>query len=156
MRSPLSLPRAPSDRTRWKAPSAFYALGAVGWFVLGFLFYGWAFAAAGSLVSRQSEAQTAAFPVFIPLFAAYLAATTSFTSEPNALIRVFAYLPPTAPLCMPVLMADGVVSGWQIALSAGGVILSTLLIARLAGVIYGNSILRTGKRVKWLEAIRSV
>ena len=38
-------------------------LAAVGWFVLGFAFYGWAYAAAGSLVSRQSEAQAAAFPI---------------------------------------------------------------------------------------------
>jgi ABC-2 type transport system permease protein len=136
--------------------SAFYALGAVGWFVLGFLFYGWAFAAAGSLVSRQSEAQSAAFPIFIPMFAGYLAATTSFgTTDPNAIVRFLAYFPPTAPLCMPVLMADGVVAGWQIALAAGGVVLSVLLIARVAGAVYANSILRTGKRVKWMEALRS-
>ncbi len=110
---------------------AFYAFGAVGWFVLGFGFYGWAFAAAGSLVSRQSEAGAAAFPVFIPLFAGYLAATTSFgTTDPNTLIRVLAYFPPTAPLCMPVLISDGVVAPWQIALSAGGVVLSVLLMAR--------------------------
>ncbi len=135
---------------------AFYALGAVGWFVLGFGFYAWAFAAAGSLVSRQSEAGAAGFPVFIPLFAGYLAATTSFgTTDPNTLIRVLAYFPPTAPLCMPVLISNGVVSGWQIALSAGGVLISALLMARIASAIYANSILRAGKRVKWLDAIRS-
>ena len=55
-------------------------LGAVGWFVLGFGFYGWAFAAAGSLVSRQSEAQAAGFPISIPLFVGYIAATTSLGS----------------------------------------------------------------------------
>ena len=134
----------------------FYAFGAVGWFVLGFAFYGWAFAAAGSLVSRQAEAGAAAFPVFIPLLAGYLAATTSFgTTDPNTLIRVLAYFPPTAPLCMPVLISDGAVAGWQVALSAGGVILSVMLMARIASAVYANSILRTGKRIKWLEAVRA-
>ena len=135
---------------------AFYAVGAVGWFVLGFGFYAWAFAAAGSLVSRQSEAGAAAFPVFIPMFAGYLAATTSFgTTDPNALIRVLAYFPPTAPFCMPVLITQGAVSAWQIALSVGGVVVSILVMAKIASAIYSNSILRAGKRVKWLDAVRS-
>ena len=134
----------------------FYAFGAVGWFVLGFAFYGWAFAAAGSLVSRQSEAGAAAFPVFIPLFAGYLAATTSFgTTDPNTLIRVLAYFPPTAPLCMPVLIGNNAVEPWQVALSAAGVVVSVMLMARLASAVYSNSILRTGKRIKWIEAVRS-
>ena len=122
---------------------------------LGFGFYGWAFAAAGSLVSRQSEAGAAAFPVYIPLFAGYFAATTSFgATDPNALIRVLAYVPPTAPLCMPVLIANDAVAGWQVALAALGVVGVDPVMARLAGAVYANSILRAGKRMKWLEAIR--
>lgn len=135
---------------------ALYALGAVGWFVLGFGLYGWAFAAAGSLVSRQSEAGAAAFPVYIPLFAGYFAATTSYGSaDPNLLVKVLAFFPPTAPLCMPVLMATNTVQGWQIALSALGVVISIAFMARFASAIYANSILRAGKRVKWLAAYRA-
>jgi hypothetical protein len=56
---------------------------------------------------------------------------------------------------MPVLITDGVVAPWQVALSAAGVVLSVLVMAKIASAIYANSILRAGKRVKWLDAVRS-
>ena len=134
----------------------FILVAAVGWFVLGFAFYGWAYAAAGSLVSRQSEAQAAGFPIAIPLLASYAAASTALTtSEPSSVLRVLAYLPPTAPLCMPTLAAMGHASATGIALSAAGTLLGALVMARVAGAVYSNAILRTGKKVKWSEALRS-
>lgn len=139
-----------------RGTDAFFALGAVGWFVLGFGFYGWAFAAAGSLVSRQSEAGSASLPVMIPMFAGYLGATTSFGSaDPNTLVKVLAYLPPTAPFCMPVLIANHSVAGWQVALSVVGVLVAIAFISRVASTVYSNSILRSGKRIKWLAALRA-
>lgn len=131
-------------------------VAAVGWFVLGFAFYGWAYAAAGSLVSRQSEAQAAGFPISIPLLASYIAASTALGSaEPSAVLKVLAYLPPTAPLCMPTLIAMGKVGPVGVAVAVVGVILGALFMSRLAGAIYSNAILRTGKKVKWMEALRS-
>jgi ABC-2 type transport system permease protein len=139
-----------------KGTDAFAALGAVGWFILGFAFYGWAFAAAGSLVSRQSDAQQAGFPITIPIFGGYLASATALGSgDPSTLVRVLAFLPPTAPLCMPTLIADHAVEPWQVAISVALVMVSAVFMARLAGAIYSNSILRTGKRVKWVEALRA-
>jgi ABC-2 type transport system permease protein len=135
---------------------AFGALAAVGWFILGFTFYGWAYAAAGSLVSRQSDAQAAGFPLSIPLFVGYFAALSSVSStDPSTLVKVLAYLPPTAPLCMPVLIDAGAVAPWQVALVIVASLAASLLVARVAGAVYSNSILRTGKRIKWVEALRS-
>lgn len=139
-----------------RGTEALEALAAVGWFVLGFGLYGWAFAAAGSLVSRQSEASAAGFPVMIPIFAGYFATITS-TGQANAstLLKILAFFPPTAPLCMPTLISLGDVEPWQIAASVLGVALSAVVMGRVAGAIYANAILRTGKRVKWTEALRS-
>ena len=135
---------------------AFGAVGAVGWFVLGFAFYGMAYAAAGSLVSRQSDAQAAGFPLSIPLFVGYFAALSSLsTTEPSAFVRILAFLPPTAPLCMPVLINAGAVAVWQVALVVVVSIAAAVLVARVAGAVYSNSILRTGKRIKWMEALRA-
>ncbi|MEY2397596.1 MAG: type transport system permease protein [Actinomycetota bacterium] len=136
--------------------NALAAVEAVGWFVLGFGLYGWAFAAAGSLVSRQSEAQAAGFPIMIPIFAGYFATISSLgQSDPTGFLKVLAYLPPTAPLCMPTLISAGAVQPWQVAASIAGVVLSALVMARVASAIYSSAILRTGKRIKWLEAIRA-
>ena len=139
-----------------RGTQALAAVGAVGWFVLGFALYGWAFAAAGSLVSRQSEAQAAGFPIMIPIFAGYFATISSLgQAEPTTFLRVLAFLPPTAPLCMPTLISAGAVAPWQVGLTILGVIASAYVMARVASAIYSSAILRTGKRIKWLEALRS-
>lgn len=135
---------------------AWGALAAVGWFILGFGLYGPAFAAAGSLVNRQSEAQAAGFPVMIPIMAGYFATISAIgQANPSTLLKVLAFLPPTAPLCMPTLISLEAVAPWQIALTVVGVAASGVVVSMIAGAIYANAILRTGKRVKWLEAIRS-
>lgn len=138
-----------------RGTEAWGALAAVGWFVLGFGFYSWLYAAAGSLVSRQSDAQAAGLPITIPLFVAYFAAVTSLASEPSTLVKVLAYLPPTAPMCMPVLINSGSVPAWHVVGVVVASIAGSVVMARLAGAVYSNSILRTGKRIHWLEALRS-
>jgi ABC-2 type transport system permease protein len=135
--------------------NALDALAAVGWFVLGISFYGWAYAAAGSLVARQSDAQVAGAPITFPMYAGYVASTFALNGEPSPVLRVLAFFPPTTPFCMPTLIALNDVAPWQVALSVVMLILAGLLMARLAGAIYANSILRSGKRIKWMEALRS-
>lgn len=135
---------------------AWGALAAVGWFILGFSLYGPAFAAAGSLVNRQGEAQAAGFPVMIPIMAGYFATISAIgQANPSMLLKVLAFLPPTAPLCMPTLISLNAVEPWQVGMAALGVAVTGAVVARLAGAIYANAILRTGKRIKWTEALRS-
>ena len=87
--------------------------------VLGYAFYCTAFAAAGSLVSRQSDVGTVILPVQIPLIVAYaLSYTVIYANGANVFYRVLGFLPPTAPVAMPVLYAAGDVPAWQAAVSA--------------------------------------
>ena len=139
-----------------RGAQALAGLEAVGWFALGFGFYGWLYAAAGSLVSRQSDAQAAGFPISIPIFVGYFATVSSLGStEPSSLVHVLAFLPPTAPLCMPTLIAAGRVEPWQVGLVVLASIVASVFMARIAGAVYASAILRTGKRIKWIEALRS-
>jgi len=126
------------------------------WIVLGYAFYCTAYAAAGSLISRQSDAYNAALPLQIPLIVAYvLTYTVIYASSVNPFFYVLAYLPFTAPVSMPVLVAVGAVSAWQVALSAVITVASTFWMARVAGIIYGRAILRTGSRLKVRQVLRS-
>ena len=80
--------------------------------VLGYAFYCTAFAAAGSLVSRQSDVGTVILPVQIPLILAYaLSYTVIYANGASTFYRVLGFLPPTAPVAMPVLYAAGDVPG---------------------------------------------
>jgi ABC-2 type transport system permease protein len=126
------------------------------WLLLGYAFYCTAFAAAGALISRQSDAYNAALPLQIPLILAYaLTYTVIYSTSVNPFFHVLAFIPFTAPVDMPVLVAVGAASGWQIALSAAITIVSTVAMARLAGVIYGRAILRSGGRLKARQVLRS-
>jgi len=126
------------------------------WIVLGYAFYCTAYAAAGSLISRQADAYNAAMPLQIPLLLAYvLTYTVIYASTVNPFFHVLAFIPFTAPVAMPVLVAVGAAPAWQVAVSAVISVASTVWMARLAGTIYGRAILRTGSRLKVRQVLRS-
>jgi ABC-2 type transport system permease protein len=118
------------------------------WLVLGYAFYSWVYAAAGSTADRQEQAQSLLLPLGLPVIFGYLTATTTITSgNPSVLFHVLAYLPPTAPFAMPVLVSLGDATWWQFALSAAVSVACTACVARGAIAVYRRSILQTGRRV---------
>jgi ABC-2 type transport system permease protein len=122
--------------------------------VLGYAFYCTAFAAAGSLVSRQSDVNSTILPVQLPLIIAYiLSYTVIYANSANVFYHVLGFFPPTAPIAMPVLYASGDVPLWQVVIAAALLAVSTVWMARVAAGIYGRSILRTGARVKLREVL---
>jgi ABC-2 type transport system permease protein len=124
------------------------------WLILGYAFYSWVYAAAGSTASRQEQAQSLLLPLGLPVIFGYLMATAAITSgNPSAFFHVLAYLPPTAPFAMPVLVSLGAASWWQVALSAAVSVACTAGVARAAIAVYRTSILRTGRRVPLRELL---
>jgi ABC-2 type transport system permease protein len=127
------------------------------WLVLGYAFYCWVYAAAGSMAERQDQVQSLALPLSVPIIFGYVVALTGATSShPSLLIEVLAYLPPTAPFAMPVLVATGDVAWWGFLLSVLLSIACTVGVARLAAGIYRRAVLRTGRRVSVRELLASV
>jgi ABC-2 type transport system permease protein len=136
------------------AAAGIVIVGAV-FLVLGYAFYCTAFAAAGSLVSRQSDVGTVVLPVQLPLIVAYaLSYTVIYANGANTFYHVLGFLPPTAPIAMPVLYAAGDVPVWQVVVAAVLTAAGTVWMARLAVRIYSNSILKTGPRISFRQAIK--
>jgi ABC-2 type transport system permease protein len=122
------------------------------WLVLGYAFYCWVYAAAGSTVERQDQVQTLAFPLTLPIIFGYIfALTTASSGNPSTFFDVLAYIPLTAPFAMPVLVSLSDVTLWQFLLSALISVACTFGMARLATNIYRRAILRTGRRVRLRE-----
>ena len=129
-------------------------LAALLWLVLGYAFYCWVYAAAGSTVERQEQVQSLAFPLTIPVLVGYISSlTVATTGTPNTFVDVLAYLPPTAPFAMPTLVGIGAATWWEFAISVVLSIASTFAVARLATSIYRRAILRTGRRVRIRELL---
>ncbi len=124
------------------------------WLLLGYAFYCWLYAAAGSMTERQDQVQSLALPLSIPVVFGYIMALTTIGSgNPSTFFRVLAYLPPTAPFAMPALVGLGAVTWWEFTASAAVSVLCTVGVARLATSIYRKAVLRTGRRVRLREVV---
>ena len=123
------------------------------YFVMGYLFYGCAFAAAASLVSRQEDSQSTTSPLLILAIASYIATNAALGSPDGTLAQVGPFLPPMAPMVVPGLAAQGALAGWELALSLLVMAASILLVVSVAGRIYRRSVLRFGSPMKLREAV---
>lgn len=127
------------------------------WLVLGYALYSWAYAAAGSLAERQDQVQSLALPLSAPLIVGYVVCLIGVSSgSPSLLVKVFAYLPPTAPFAMPTLVGFGQVTWWQFLLSAALCLMCTVVVALLAARVYRAAVLRTGGRVHLRQVMPTV
>jgi len=119
------------------------------WLVLGYAFYSWMYAAAGSMAERQDQVQTLALPLSLPILLGYIfSITVASTGHADLFFVILAYLPPTAPFCMPVLVALDQVTWWGFVISIVITITATVGMAVFAARIYRRAVLRTGGRVR--------
>ncbi|MBW0104267.1 ABC transporter permease [Pseudonocardia sp. KRD291] len=131
------------------------ALGlAVLWYLLGFFLYATLYASAGALVSRQEELQSAVAPLIFPLLIPFVIAVSVLPNDPrNGLATVLSFVPFFSPTLMPARAALGVAPWWQVLISALLTLGAIAVMVWVAARIYRNSVLRTGAKVSWREAI---
>ncbi|HEX3814755.1 MAG TPA: ABC transporter permease [Mycobacteriales bacterium] len=125
------------------------------WFVLGYAFYACAFAAAGSLVSRQEELQNTVSPLSLLLVASFVLSLQAISNPGGGLARVLSIIPPFSAMIMPPRVAGGAAPGWQIALAVVLMLLAIVALVRLSARIYAAAVLRSGARVRWTDALRA-
>ncbi len=126
------------------------------WYLLGFFLYAALYAAVGSTVSRQEELQTVVAPMILLLLIPFVLTLNLLPGDPrNGLAAVLSYVPFFSQTVMPARYALGVASIWEVLVSAVLAALTIVVVVRLAGRVYENSVLRTGARVSLREALRT-
>jgi ABC-2 type transport system permease protein len=136
-------------------PAPIALLSELLWLVLGYGFYCWVYAAAGSTAERQDQVQTLVLPLSLPILFGYIYSISVVSSgSANILFKVLAYLPPTAPFCMSALVGLGQVTWWQFVISALISVGATVGMALFAARVYRRAVLRTGARVRLRELLR--
>lgn len=126
------------------------------YFVLGYLFYGCAFAGTASLVSRQEDIQSTTAPLLVIAIASYIATNTALASPDGGLATIGTFLPPMAPMVVPGRAAQGALPAWELALSLLLMLAAIGLVVVLAGRVYERSVLRFGTPLKLREALKLV
>lgn len=125
------------------------------WFLLGYTFYGTAYAAAGAVVSRAQDASNAGGPLNLLLSIGYLVGWISLPAgADNAVLRGVSYLPPFSPVTMPLRMVSGSAVWWEVVLSLALMVAATYAVLRVAGRVYVGGVVRVGRKLKWREAFR--
>jgi len=126
-------------------------------FLLGYAMCSTLCAAIGAIVNSEQEAQQLQMPVMLPLIGSALI-MTSVLQSPNSTVAVWASIfPLTAPLNMFLRIAVQTPPLWQILLSIGLMIATTVALAQLCARIYRVGILMYGKRptlpeiMKWIK-----
>ncbi|HEY0616010.1 MAG TPA: ABC transporter permease [Kribbella sp.] len=124
-----------------------------GWFVvffvLGFVALAGLWAVAGSLATRQEDLGSTTLPgqmiLMIPFFFSVFAGSSAKT--------VASFVPIASSMAMPGRMLTEEVPVWQPLLAILILVLATVLIVRLGARLYERTLLQTGRRLGYREAI---
>ncbi len=124
------------------------AVGVVlAWFVLGFLLYSCAFAVAGALVARQEEVQSVTAPLTILVVASFFLSFGALDDPDSSLAHVLSFVPPSAPMVMPVRQIAGNVTASEMLVAIVLTLVAAAALITLAARVYGAAVMRTGSRV---------
>ncbi|MBR3965131.1 MAG: ABC transporter permease [Clostridia bacterium] len=115
-------------------------------FALGFLVYAFMFGAVGSTASKLEDINTSVMPVTLLFVAGFMVVIFSMSSGDidNTLMTVCSYIPFTSPMAMFTRIAMSSVAWYEIAISIGILVASTVGIGALAAKIYRMGILLYG------------
>lgn len=123
-------------------------------FIGGYMLYSALFAAVGSAVDNETEANQFTMPITTPLLLAYILSFGVLVNNPHGPIATWlSFIPLTSPIAMLVRIPFGVPT-WQIIVSfillVAGFIFTTWVAAR----IYRIGILMYGKKASFKELIK--
>jgi ABC-2 type transport system permease protein len=126
------------------------------WFILGYALYSTALGALGALASRIEEASNAATPVTFVAMGAYFFSLIVVIDDPGGLpARIGSFIPPVAPMVVPLRAALGAVEPWEVILAAAITLAAIWEMFVLGGRIYSGAVLRTGGRIRLQDAWRA-
>ena len=127
-------------------------------FLLGFLIYAFLYGAISSTVSKLEDINTAVQPVTFLFLFGFIVVMFSMSSGSvdNILMQVCSYIPFTSPMAMFTRIAMSTVPWYEIAISIGILIASTIGIGVLSAKIYRVGVLMYGTSPKIGNIIKAV
>jgi ABC-2 type transport system permease protein len=114
-------------------------------FFLGFFLYAFLFGAAGSLVSKIEQVNTVATPITFLLLIGFMGTLISMGVDvDNLAMKILSFIPFTSPMAMFTRIAMSTVAWYEIAISIGLLIITTLLIGVFTAKVYRIGVLLYG------------
>lgn len=124
------------------------------WIVLGYGLYSSLYAAAAATAGRPEELGNSTAPLTFVILASYFVAVAAGSDPDGSLARVASFVPLMAPMTMLPRAALGEVAAWEVPVSMGLVVLTTVAMVRVSSRVYTGAIGRRAGRVRVREAWR--
>ncbi|MBS6252547.1 MAG: ABC transporter permease [Clostridium sp.] len=124
------------------------------YFILGYFAYALLYALTGSTVSKPEDIQSANTPVaLIAVIGFYLSYFTMMnpTSDLNVLASM---LPISSPFCMPFRIMMGLANTTDVLISIAILLITILIVAKVAIKIYSNAILNYGTKISFKDMVK--
>ncbi len=132
-------------------------IGFLFFFLVGYFMYASLFAAIGSAVNQEEDAQQLQTPVTLALIIPILFMPVIMGNPDGSLATILSLIPPFTPILMTARIAATTVPLWQILLSIALTLATLFLVIWIAAKIYRIGILMYGKKpsfkdlIKWLR-----
>lgn len=120
-------------------------------FVVGFVMIAALYAAAATMVSRAEDLGSTSSPIMMLILMPYMGVVLFADNE--AVMAVLSYVPFSAAVAVPMRVFTGTTQWWEPLVSLAILVLTTLLALLLATRIFQRSILRSGPKVSWKQAL---
>ena len=126
------------------------------YFLLGYLLYASLLGAVGALAPTAREGAQFTFIIILPLLVPFYL-NQAFTTDPNGLlVTILSIFPLSAPTAMMARLSVVAVPGWQVALSLGGLLVTTYLLVLLAARFFRADTLLSHASLSWRRIAREI
>ena len=124
------------------------------YFIFGYFEYALLYALTGSTVSKPEDIQSANGPVAIlSIIGFYLSYFTMM--NPESELNIFAsMLPISSPFCMPFRIMMGLAKPTDVIISIVILLITGIIIAKIAIKIYSNAILNYGTKMSFYDIVK--
>ena len=121
-------------------------------FIVGFVMVAALYAAAASMVSRTEDLPSTSTPIMMLIFLPYMGVIIFSSNE--TVMAVLSYIPFSAAVAVPMRVFLGTIAWWVPLVSLLILIITTLLALLLATRIFERSILKSGPKLTWGQALK--
>lgn len=125
----------------------------IGYFIifllLGFGLYAILFAAVGASVSKMEQLGNATFPVVLFAIGAFFIGMSAMSDPTSTLVSVSAYVPFFSPIAEYARILAGVAQPIEIALSIAILVMTILVVNKIAARVYVNGVMSYQEKWTW-------
>lgn len=122
--------------------------------LLSYVLYAFIFGMLGALVSKTEDISKSSMPVLMIYIVSFMLAIFGMTDSNSMMVKIASFIPFTSGNAMFIRISMGSVANWEVAVSAGILVVSCIIAGVLAAKIFRFGTLHYGNPIKLKTALK--